>query len=297
MLGTTIRGWLWPIQQLCNAGVLVDVEVYRSELSNADRYNRQQLYFSMLNLHSGISAQSCAKKLASSTIAIMGFGGIGSNCALQLANSGIQGLILCDCDKVEDTNLVRQFLYRNKDISSFKTSAALRNLNEIRNDLHVRTVNKAMNTTEDAKKVIEGADCVICTMDNPPDLIKRVVNEACIEEKIPVIFAGFSEHMGLAGPLVVPYLSPCYECQRAQLPTTNTSVRMNADIVTPSFGPLCMAISAVTVDEVIRYVSGYATPGLIGKTLMMNGNDYTTTTSQWLRSLSCPVCGKTEGTV
>ncbi|MFP4680297.1 MAG: sulfur carrier protein ThiS adenylyltransferase ThiF [Chitinispirillaceae bacterium] len=51
------------------------------------------------------------QKIKNSTIGIAGAGGLGSNCALFLARSGFENLVIADFDKVEPSNLNRQVYF------------------------------------------------------------------------------------------------------------------------------------------------------------------------------------------
>ena len=70
------------------------------------------------------------KRLATSTVAICGLGGLGSNIAIALARAGIGKLILIDYDKVDLTNLHRQ-QYKASQIGMKKVEALRENLLEI----------------------------------------------------------------------------------------------------------------------------------------------------------------------
>ncbi len=69
-------------------------------------------------------------KILSSTVAICGLGGLGSNIAILLTRAGIGKLILIDFDKVDITNLHRQ-QYKTCQIGMYKTEALTCNLKEI----------------------------------------------------------------------------------------------------------------------------------------------------------------------
>lgn len=69
-------------------------------------------------------------KFASSTVAICGLGGLGSNIAISLARAGIGKLILIDFDKVDISNLNRQ-QYKAMQIGMYKAKALKDNLKEI----------------------------------------------------------------------------------------------------------------------------------------------------------------------
>ena len=57
---------------------------------------------------------SLQNKFSSSTVAICGLGGLGSNIAVALARAGVGKLILIDFDRVDITNLHRQQYIANQ---------------------------------------------------------------------------------------------------------------------------------------------------------------------------------------
>ena len=65
------------------------------------------------------------KKISSTTVAICGLGGLGSNISIALARAGIGKLILIDFDKVDITNLHRQ-QYKANQIGLYKTEFTFR---------------------------------------------------------------------------------------------------------------------------------------------------------------------------
>ena len=70
-------------------------------------------------------------QLKNKSIAIVGLGALGSVAAEQLARAGIGKLILIDHDIVELSNLQRQSLYDESDISKPKALAAQEKLQKI----------------------------------------------------------------------------------------------------------------------------------------------------------------------
>ncbi len=52
--------------------------------------------------------------LSSKTIGIAGCGGLGSNCAVALARSGVGKLIISDFDIIQESNLNRQYYYNDQ---------------------------------------------------------------------------------------------------------------------------------------------------------------------------------------
>jgi sulfur carrier protein ThiS adenylyltransferase len=69
-------------------------------------------------------------------VGIAGAGGLGSNCAVALARSGIGTLVIADFDKVEPANLTRQYYFRDQ-IGMMKADALRDNIHSIRPELNV----------------------------------------------------------------------------------------------------------------------------------------------------------------
>lgn len=76
-------------------------------------------------------------RLASVKIGIGGAGGLGSNVAMHLVRSGCQNLTIVDFDRIEASNLNRQFYFTDQ-VGRFKVEALAENLNRINPELHLR---------------------------------------------------------------------------------------------------------------------------------------------------------------
>ena len=74
--------------------------------------------------------------LSKFSVGIAGAGGLGSNCAVALARSGIGTLVIADFDFIEKQNLNRQYYFTDQ-IGSMKTIALKENINKINSDVAV----------------------------------------------------------------------------------------------------------------------------------------------------------------
>ena len=82
------------------------------------------------------------KKLASSSVLLVGVGGLGSPAALYLAASGIGTLTLVDDDTVDLTNLQRQIVHTAARIGENKAASAAQTLHELNPETRVQAVNR-----------------------------------------------------------------------------------------------------------------------------------------------------------
>ena len=85
-----------------------------------------------------MTIEEIRQRLKSMTVGIAGCGGLGSNCAIALARTGIGRLVLADYDKVEPSNLNRQYFFRDQ-IGMFKANALRDNIREIDDSVSVET--------------------------------------------------------------------------------------------------------------------------------------------------------------
>ena len=104
------------------------------------------------------------KKISSTTVAVCGLGGLGSNIAISLARAGIGKLILSDFDKVDITNLHRQ-QYKANQIGMCKTEALQNNLKEINPYLETKIHTICLDESN-AKDVLADADIICEAFDN-----------------------------------------------------------------------------------------------------------------------------------
>ena len=80
-------------------------------------------------------------KVRSAKVGIAGAGGLGSNCALNLVRVGFEKLTIADFDRVDASNLDRQFYFLDQ-VGEIKVEALKTNLLRINPALELRAVNK-----------------------------------------------------------------------------------------------------------------------------------------------------------
>ena len=95
--------------------------------------------------------------LESVRVGIAGAGGLGSNCAMHLVRSGVKHITIADFDVVNESNLNRQFFFRDQ-IGQKKVEAIKTNLLRIEPDADIRAVDIRLDASS-AREVF--ADCGI----------------------------------------------------------------------------------------------------------------------------------------
>lgn len=111
-------------------------------------------------------------KISSTTVAICGLGGLGSNIAVLLARAGAGKLILIDFDKVDISNLHRQ-QYKACQVGMYKTEALKHNLKEIAPYLEVEIHTDFMDESN-FYSLLQSADIICEAFDNAEAKAKLV---------------------------------------------------------------------------------------------------------------------------
>ncbi|WP_457577861.1 sulfur carrier protein ThiS adenylyltransferase ThiF [Desulfomarina sp.] len=122
---------------------------------------------------------------------IAGIGGIGSNVARHLVQQGLGWLKTVDFDRVETTNLNRQF-YRFSQAGELKTDALEENLKEIHPELVVNKIN-ARITADNGKAIFHDCRIIVEGFDDPGSK-KNLIELFSDTEKILVCASGIAGH-------------------------------------------------------------------------------------------------------
>jgi sulfur carrier protein ThiS adenylyltransferase len=125
-------------------------------------------------------------------VGIAGAGGLGSNCAASLARTGIGTLVIADFDRVEQSNLSRQYYFPFQ-TGMLKIEALKENLITIRPEIKVLTFNVKLDR-ENIPSVFSGCDVIVEAFDRSD--MKEMMVESVQNELpgIPLIVGS-----GLAG--------------------------------------------------------------------------------------------------
>jgi sulfur carrier protein ThiS adenylyltransferase len=101
--------------------------------------------------------------LARFRVGIAGAGGLGSNCAVALARSGIGTLVISDFDVIEPANLNRQYFFTHQ-VGMFKTVALKDNISRINPDIVVLAHTGKLDESN-IPVIFSGCDVVIEAVD------------------------------------------------------------------------------------------------------------------------------------
>ena len=222
------------------------------------------------------------EKLRKATVCVVGVGGIGNPVTTMLSAMGVGKLRIIDRDVIEISNLHRQHLYREDDIGKVKVEVAAERLQRLNLTAKIEAIPISV-TKYNAESLVEGADIVIDALDSVD--ARYALNDACIKQKIPFIYAGA---LGMLGSVctILPGESACLRCMFPQLeeedmPTCST------EGVHPS---ILYLVAGTQVSEAVKIITGQK-PSLVDKLLYIDLNELTMEKVQILRQEACPSCG------
>ena len=159
-----------------------------------------------------IFGEETQKKIFNTSLFIVGAGAIGCEVLKNFALMGISTnenkySYLTDCDKIEISNLNRQFLFRQKDIGKSKSLTAFESIKKMNNNFNCNTFEyKVSKETENIfnRKFWDKIDYVILAVDNI--YARDYLNNECHKNSKTFIDSGTN---GTAGrvEVVIPYVT------------------------------------------------------------------------------------------
>jgi sulfur carrier protein ThiS adenylyltransferase len=115
-------------------------------------------------------------------VGIAGAGGLGSNCAVALARSGVGTLVISDFDVIEERNLSRQYYFSDQ-IGMMKTAALKENIARINQQVKVISLQERLNESN-VPNIFAGCNIIVEAFDRSD--MKEMLIET-VQVKMPGI--------------------------------------------------------------------------------------------------------------
>jgi molybdopterin-synthase adenylyltransferase len=217
------------------------------------RYDRQ------ITLH-GFDVEK-QQILKSSSVLIIGLGGLGCAASLYLAASGVGKLTLLDFDIVSKSNLNRQVLYTEKSINHYKVDEAKLALCKINNDIVIESINQQLDDS-DLISLIKQHNIVIDCTDNL--ITREQINRCCFQSKTPLVSGSAIRMEGLLTVFTYQQDEPCYYCL-SRLFGNDQLTCIEAGVLAPLVG----MFGSMQALEAIKVLTHYGVP-LVGRLLIVD---------------------------
>ncbi len=148
-------------------------------------------------------------QLALARAFIVGLGGLGCPAAQYLSASGVGCLVLNDFDRIDESNLARQILYRTEDVGKLKVEVARDRLLALNPGVAIECVPERLSLEAlethiaQASVVLDGTDSFATRL---------VVNEACVKTGVPLVSGAAVRLEGQLAVFTNKGRGPCYRC-------------------------------------------------------------------------------------
>ncbi|MHB0948493.1 MAG: molybdopterin-synthase adenylyltransferase MoeB [Gemmatimonadaceae bacterium] len=223
------------------------------------------------------------RRLKAARVLLVGAGGLGSPAALYLAAAGVGTITIVDPDVVDASNLQRQILHRTRDVGRPKVESARERLAEV--NPHVRVeAHGARLTAANARPLVARHDLVLDGSDN--FATRYLVNDACVLEGKPDVYASVVRFEGQASVLAVPG-GPCYRCLFPEPPPPELVPGCAEAGV---LGVLPGLLGVVQATEALKLLLGIG-ESLVGRLLLVDTLGMALRTIPLRRDPACPACG------
>ena len=133
------------------------------------------------------------KKIISSSVLVVGAGGLGSPVLMYLAAAGIGRIGIIDDDMVDITNLQRQIIHSTASIGELKTISAKRRINQINPEVKVDIFDTRLNI-DNAKEIIGKFDIIVDGTDN--FATRYLISDCCEILEKPWVFGSIHRFEG-----------------------------------------------------------------------------------------------------
>ena len=175
------------------------------------------------------------QRLKASTALLLGCGALGSVAAEMLARAGVGHLVIVDRDFVELTNLQRQVMFDENDVTEGipKAEAAKRKLATINSDVEVTAIVDDINDTN-IERYAEGADVLLDGLDNFET--RYLANDLAVKTATPYVYGAAVGTTGMAFTILprtdgaAPWKTegrdlstPCFRCLFEEAPPPGTT--------------------------------------------------------------------------
>lgn len=212
-------------------------------MNSHSRYQRQTLLPQI-----GLEGQ---KRIAGSSVAIVGLGALGSVSANLLARAGVGRLLLIDRDFLELNNLQRQVLFDEEDLQANlpKAVAAQRKLQKVNSEISIEAEPTDLNV-ETIDELLEGIDLVIDGTDNFET--RFLLNDFSLREKIPWVYGAAVGTGGLAY-VILPGEGPCLRCLFEEAPRPGEFQTCDTAGI---LAPVAHTVASFQVTEALKFLVG-----------------------------------------
>jgi len=264
--------------------------IINSNFYNGDHvFSRNHLFYTLL----GNNPQEIQIRLEKKHVLILGCGGIGNLISVSLATAGIGKLTLVDDDKIERSNLNRQFMFTKHDIGNYKTIT-------LKQALLARTDNVSINTFEQRVSVelldcISKVDLIVLSADSRD--CTPLINSYCAKNAIAYVNICYVQDIPVWGPFYIPGKTGCFSCQdnlfSSEHPNNDLSEivdKINNKAQPPSNAGINMLASSLGLLDILKFLGEFGDILTSNTRIGLMTQNLTVTRQNYEPNERCKIC-------
>jgi molybdopterin/thiamine biosynthesis adenylyltransferase len=229
-------------------------------------------------------------KIANCRLLVVGAGALGNEILKNAALLGFRKVIVVDLDRIDESNLSRTVLYRERDIGQFKSHVAARAYRELASDAEVQSLN--LNVVNDCGLgLFEWSDLIIAGLDNRE--ARLWINRSAWKVNRPWIDGAIEGINGVVR-VFLPGIPPCYECTLGEVDWALLEKRMSCNLLAleaapegkiPTTPTISSIIAGIQVQEAVKLI--HSLPTLAGKGYVFEGMNHSSYVVEYTENAEC----------
>ncbi len=225
------------------------------------------------------------QKISNSSVLIVGAGGLGCPALLYLAAAGVGHIGIIDFDKIEETNLQRQILFKTNHIGLNKAKIAAEQLKSLNPNIEIEHFSEELSD-KNAEKLFNKFDLIIDASDNFST--KYLINDIAVKSSKPFIYGSILGFKGQVSVFDTKNInSPCYRCLFPSKPNEHIPNCSQSGII----GALAGIVGSMQAMEAIKLiVDNKKLDNLSGKLWIIDTSLIENKILSISKDNNCPVC-------
>ena len=143
------------------------------------------------------------------SLAFIGMGGLGCSASLYSVLSGFGKIKIIDFDFVEASNLQRQILFDENDLSKNKATTSVKKLSQLNPFVELTGLEEKVDSAN-IEYLLKDSEIILDCSDNFET--RYLVNDICVEKQVPLVSGSCINQEGQIISFKNNDSGPCYEC-------------------------------------------------------------------------------------
>jgi adenylyltransferase/sulfurtransferase len=229
-------------------------------------------------------------KIAKCHLLVVGAGALGNEILKNAALLGFRKIVLVDLDRIEESNLSRTVLYRDRDIGSYKADVAARAFGELAPNATIQPL--VANIIHGVGLgVFEWSDMILAGLDNRE--ARLWINRSAWKVNRPWIDGAIEGINGVAR-VFLPGVAPCYECTLGEVDWKLLQKRMSCNLLVleqetegkiPTTPTISSIVAGLEVQEAVKLIHGL--PTLASKGYVFEGLNHSSYVVEYTENPDC----------